>query len=38
MLEEKIQELAADKCREMVSEWVKHMGDRQSDKNYQPSE
>jgi hypothetical protein len=33
-LKERIQQLAAHRCREMVSEWVKHMGDRQSDRNY----
>jgi len=37
-LKEEIQELAAHRCREMVSEWVKRMGDRQSNRNYQPSQ
>ncbi|KAE8446627.1 hypothetical protein EG329_011820 [Mollisiaceae sp. DMI_Dod_QoI] len=38
VLKEEIQELAAHRCREMVIEWVKRMGDRQSDRNYQPSQ
>lgn len=37
-LQEGIQKLAAHRCREMVKEWVKRMGDRRSDRNYQPSE
>ena len=38
LLEEKIQELAAHRCREMVAAWLKRLGDGQSDRDYQPSE
>ena len=38
LLERKMRELAAFRCREMVAAWLKRLGDGQSDRDYQPSE